>query len=39
LEQALHLVFAGEVDPRAVEKTVDLVKPNPVSSKALELAA
>ncbi|MBU3640984.1 GspE/PulE family protein [Polynucleobacter sp. Fuers-14] len=39
LEQALSLVFAGEVDPRAVEKTVDLVKPNPVSSKALELAA
>ena len=32
LEQALHLVFAGEVDPRAVEKTVDLISSNPASS-------
>ena len=26
------LVFAGEVDPRAVEKTVDLISSNPASS-------
>jgi len=32
LEQALHLVFTGEVDPRAVEKTVDLISSNPASS-------
>jgi len=34
LEQALHLVFAGEVDPRAVEKTVDLISSNPLVLEA-----
>lgn len=37
LEQALHLVFAGEVDPRAVEKTVDLISSNPASSMSYGL--
>ncbi|MBU3602304.1 GspE/PulE family protein [Polynucleobacter sp. AM-25C3] len=39
LEQALHLVFTGEVDPRAVEKTVDLISSNPASSMPYGLVA
>lgn len=34
LEQAMRLVFAGEVDPLAVEKTVDLISSNPLVLEA-----